>query len=426
MTDRADDRSAETGSTFGSLRIDAARLHDDLTAMARIGATVGGGVTRLALSDEDRAGRELLRRWMEEAGLRTRVDDFGNLTGRRSSIDDGPVLLLGSHLDTVRQGGRYDGAYGVLAALAVVRGLNDGGIVTRRPIEVVNWTNEEGVRFEPAMLCSGGVAGRFERPYVYDRTDRDGIRFEDELQRIGFVGNVANRPGPAAAYLEAHVEQGPVLENAGIAVGVVQGVVGITWLDVRLEGRADHAGPSPMNLRRDALAAAARLVSAVERLARDTEEAVATVGRLVVEPNVINTIPGRVVMSVDLRHPSLETLDGLVAAVEATVQGIAAETGVAVAVDRFWTSEPTSFDDDVLAAVRAAATNRSVPVASLWSRAGHDAKYLQDVCPSAMLFVRSRDGLSHCEEEYSDPDDLEAGANVLLGASLRLAGGAAG
>jgi len=403
------------------VRVNSQRLHDDLSRLAEIGATPGGGVTRLALSDEDKAARDLLRSWLEDAGLAVRVDDLGNITGRRAGSAEAPAVILASHLDSVRQGGRYDGAYGVLAALEVVRTLNDHGAATRHPIEVVDWTNEEGVRFEPAMLCSGGVAGRFDRDYVYSRTDRDGVRFEDELRRIGYLGKEANRPGPGAASLEAHIEQGPVLEAEDLPIGVVLGIVGITWLDVRLSGRADHAGPTPMAHRRDALAAAARLISGVEAMARETDETVATVGRFVVEPNSINTIPGRVVMSVDFRHPSASTLDALVAGLTRLAVDVQRESGVEIAVDRFWTSEPTPFDNGVQAAVQAACDELGVPSRRLWSRAGHDAKYAQDLCPAAMIFVRSRDGLSHNEAEYSAPDDLEAGANVLLLAALRLA-----
>ena len=409
----------------GIVRVDGQRLSESLRRLAEVGATPGGGVTRLALSDEDKAGRDLLRGWMEEAGLEVRVDDFGNMTGRRAGAEDGPAVLLASHCDSVVRGGRFDGAYGVLGALEVVRTLNDHGVATRRPIEVVNWTNEEGVRFEPAMLGSGAVAGRFDRVYVYGRTDRDGRRFEDELRRIGYLGDAAARPGPAAAYLELHVEQGPVLDGEGLPVGVVEGIVGITWLEVTLEGRADHAGPTPMGSRRDALAAAARLVTGAEAMARETAGAVATVGRLAVEPNAINTIPGRVVMSVDLRHPASATLDALVGRLMTLANTIACETGVRVEVDRFWTSEPTPFDAGVVAAVAVACDEAGLSVRRLWSSAGHDAKYLQGVCPAAMIFVRSRGGVSHSEEEDSSPEDLEVGADVLRRAALALADSAA-
>jgi N-carbamoyl-L-amino-acid hydrolase len=403
--------------------INADRLNDSLQHLAQIGATPGGGVTRLALSDDDRAGRDLIRQWFEAAGLSVGIDDLGNMTGRRPGADDGPPVLLGSHCDSVVRGGRYDGALGVLGALEVVRTLNDHAVDTRRPVAVVNWTNEEGVRFEPAMTSSGAVAGRFDRDYVYARTDRQGVRFEDELRRIDYLGDEADRPLPAAAYLELHIEQGPVLEAAGLPVGAVGGIVGITWLDVVMEGQSDHAGPSPMRLRRDALVAAARVVTGVERLAKDQDEiAVATVGRLTVEPNVINTIPGKVTFSVDFRHPDPAVLERQVERLEALVAAVSRETGVAGTVRRFWTSEPTPFAPDVVAAVRSACQDLGLPYGELWSGAGHDAKYVADVCPSAMIFVRSQGGLSHCEQEYSTPEDIAAGANVLLGATMALAG----
>jgi beta-ureidopropionase / N-carbamoyl-L-amino-acid hydrolase len=406
-----------------TIRIDGERLNRTLQELARIGATPGGGVTRLAASDEDRAGREQLNAWMAEAGLTVLIDDFGNMTGRRGGQTDEPPVILGSHCDSVVRGGKFDGALGVLGGLEVVRTLNDHGIATRRPIAVVTWTNEEGVRFEPAMQCSGAVTGRFTKADVYGRTDRQGLRFEDELRRIGYLGDEANRPLPASAYLELHIEQGPVLEAAGVPVGVVGGIVGITWIEVTVEGQSDHAGPSPMRLRHDALAAAAQIVSGVERIALERDEiAVATVGRLTVEPNIINTIPGKVTFSVDFRHPEPAVLEAQVKRLEELAARVAEERGVRVSLNRFWTSEATPFDPNVVAAIERAVDRLGLPGHTLWSGAGHDAKYLADVCPSGMIFVRSRGGLSHCEAEYSTPEDIEAGANVLLFAALALAG----
>ena len=404
------------------MRVNAQRLHESLRQLAQIGATPGGGVTRLALSSEDQSARNLLRRWMEESALQVRHDDFGNMTGRRAGARAGGAVVMASHIDSVRQGGRYDGAYGVLAALEVMRTLNDNGVTTTKPLELVNWTNEEGVRFEPAMLASGAVAGRFAPEYVYGRTDRDGVRFGDELERIGYRGERQNRPGPIDAYLELHIEQGPVLEDADIPVGVVEGIVGITWSEVVVEGHADHAGPSPMPLRRDALVAAARVIAGVSEIAGTVEGAVGTVGRIAAEPNVINTIPGKVTMSVDFRHPDLATLDTLLGSLERLTRDVARATNTTMTVTRFWTSEPTPFAADVVAAVQGAADDLGIPVQRLWSGAGHDAKYVQEMAPSAMIFARSVNGLSHCEQEHSRPEDLEAGANVLLRAALRLAG----
>jgi N-carbamoyl-L-amino-acid hydrolase len=405
------------------LSINADRLHASLAELAQIGATTAAGVTRLALSDEDRQARDLLSAWLRDAGLDPNVDDVGNISAIRPGRDAGPPVLLGSHLDTVVRGGRFDGALGVMAALEVIRTLNDHGIETRLPVGLVNWTNEEGVRFEPAMTCSGVVTGRFTPEYVGERMDRAGLRFADELARIGYQGDAAHRPLPATAYLELHIEQGPVLEARGLPAGVVGGIVGITWNEVTITGQADHAGPSPMHLRHDALTAAAEIILGVEQIARQRDEtAVATVGRIAAQPNVINTIPGQVTFSVDFRHSDPAILEGQVEKLQELVDGIAFRRGVTVAIERFWTSEPTPFDPNVQAAIRHAATALDIPIGELWSGAGHDAKYLADVCPSGMIFVRSEGGLSHCEAEYSAPADVEAGANLLLNAAITLAG----
>jgi N-carbamoyl-L-amino-acid hydrolase len=404
-------------------RINGERLLKRLHDLAQIGATPGGGVTRLALSDEDRAGRDLLASWMSAAGLELRVDDVGNMTGYRQGRTEGPPVLIGSHADTVLRGGKYDGAYGVLGALEAIETLNDLGIETGRPVALVNWTNEEGVRFEPAMTCSGVAAERFTVQEIYDKTDRDGLRFDDELRRIGYLGDAANRPLPAAAYIELHIEQGPVLEAAGQPVGIVGGIVGITWSEVTIQGQADHAGPSPMQLRHDALTAAAHVIAGVERLAIEQDDtAVATVGRLAIAPNIINTIPGRAVFSVDFRHRDPAVLDLQVDRLRNIVHQISQERGVDGQVNRFWTSEPTPFDPTVVGAIRNAVSTLGLPERELWSGAGHDAKYVADVSPAGMIFIRSQGGLSHCETESSSDEDLIAGANVLLLATLALAG----
>ncbi len=406
-----------------SIRVDGARLERSLATMATIGATPAGGVTRLACSDEDKTARDLFKQWLEQAGLEVRIDDFGTMTGLRAGATAGPPVVLASHLDTVVRGGRYDGALGVIAGLEVLRTLNDHGVRTRLPIAVVNWTNEEGVRFEPAMQASGAVAGRFTQADVYERCDRQGARFIDELRRIGYLGDQTNRPFPASSYLELHIEQGPVLDDLGQPVGIVGGIAGITWSEVVVSGQSDHAGPSPMRLRRDALAAAARIISGVEQIAWDCDEiAVATVGRIQAEPNVINTIPGKVTFSVDVRHPDPATLEAQFTRLQELARTVASNTGCDVDVRRFWTSEPTPFDRGVMMAIAESVEALGLPRVDLWSGAGHDAKYAAGMTPSGMIFVRSKGGLSHCETEFSTPVDIEAGANVLLGAALRLAG----
>ena len=388
-----------------NVRVDGPRLMQSLMELARIGETAGGGVTRLALSDEDRAGRDLLASWMRDAGLEVRVDDFGNMTGLRLGRADQPPVLLASHIDSVVKGGKYDGALGVMGALEVVRTLNDHDIETDKPIAIVNWTNEEGVRFEPAMQCSGAVAGRFSREYVYDRADRQGNRFEDELRRIGYLGEEANRPLPASAYLELHIEQGPVLEDANQPVGVVGGIVGITWSEVMITGQSDHAGPSPMRLRRDPLVAASEIIQGVERIATmEDDVAVATVGRVSVEPNVINTIPGKVVFSVDFRHPDGDVLANQVTRLEALVDHVCAERSVTGVVDRFWTSEPTPFDPSVVEAIRASCAELGLGYEELWSGAGHDAKYMAEIVPQ----------WHDLRPQHRRPQPLRGGGRALL------------
>jgi beta-ureidopropionase / N-carbamoyl-L-amino-acid hydrolase len=403
------------------MHVNADRMHASLAEFAGIGGTPGGGVTRLAASDEDRAARDLLAERMRQAGLDVRTDDLGNMTGRRRGIESGPAVVLGSHLDTVQLGGKYDGAFGVLSALEVVQVLNDAAAHTVYPVEVVNWTDEEGARFSPANTGSGTIAGQFDRQFVYDRTDNEGRRFEDELLRIGYLGTEDNRPGPARAYLEAHVEQGPLLEEAGLAVGVVDGVVGMTWLDVTVTGAANHVGTTPMDRRKDALAAVSEIVLEVERLGRETQGAVTAVGRLQVEPNLPGVVAGRAMCTVSLCHREASTLEGLVDALTNKAEFTVTERGVDIAINRIWNSPPAPFQSEVTSAIELTCTELGIRTTRLWAGAGHDAMYTQKIWPTGMVVVRSAGGLSHCEAEYSTPEDLEVGANVLLHTALRFA-----
>jgi N-carbamoyl-L-amino-acid hydrolase len=305
----------------------------------------------------------------------------------------------------------------------VFRTLNDHNSETYHPVALVNWTNEEGVRFEPAMTCSAVAAGRMTPEYVYERKDRAGTRFADALAGIGYLGDAANRPLPAHAYLELHIEQGPVLESRQIPVAAVGGIVGITWNDVKLTGQADHAGPSPMPLRHDALTAAAEIILGVEQIALNRDDtAVATVGRITASPNIINTIPGTVQFSVDFRHRDPNILDEQVSALNHLVDATSNRRGVRATVERFWTSEPTPFDRSLLESIGEALDILGITRTDIWSGAGHDAKYVADVCPSAMIFVRSQAGLSHCEQEFSTPDDVALGVEVLFRTACNLAG----
>jgi N-carbamoyl-L-amino-acid hydrolase len=402
--------------------INGDRLWGAVMAMAEIGRTPAGGVRRLALSDEDRLARDLLVRWLREAGCAVRVDDLGNIYGRRDGEDaDAAPVVCGSHLDTVPTGGRFDGALGTLAALEIVRAMSDAGLRARRPVEVVCWTNEEGVRFAPAMLASGVVCGRFAVEEAYAARDQDGRNFEEELRRIGYLGKAEHRMRAPAAYVELHVEQGPVLEDEGAQVGIVEGVEGISWGWVEVTGRAAHAGPTPVGDRRDALVAASRIVLALRALCEELPGVRATVGRCEVAPNAINVIPGAVRLSSDLRARTAELLETASRRLQALCAAVGRDDRVEVLAREFWQSPPTPFHPLVLSAVADTARGLGYTTLRLWAGAGHDAKYVADRYPAGMIFVPSSGGLSHNEAEWTSRDDCVRGAAVLLGTVLRLA-----
>lgn len=405
------------------LHANGERLKDSLLTLAKIGATPGGGVTRVALSDEDRAARDLFVAWLRDAGLAVRVDDLGNIYGRLAGSDAAAApVMLGSHLDSVPGGGRYDGAFGVMCALEVARTLAEGRVRTRRPVEVVAWTNEEGARFSPSMMASGAVAGIFDVAYVYSRQDRDGLTFGDELARIGYKGERANRPGPIHAYLEPHIEQGPVLEAEGLPLAVVTGILGLKWMNVTLTGVQQHAGPSPMRRRHDAMVAAARIIHGVRDLALSyPDPVVGTVGRIGALPGIINQVPGRVELSVDLRHPEPGGHEELGERALALIERVADEEGVEAKVDVFWTCPPVQFRPEMVNLIEAKVKMVGAPVRRLVSGAGHDAQYIHAIAPTGMLFVRTLGGKSHCETEAVDWADTQLAADVVLQAVLDLA-----
>jgi N-carbamoyl-L-amino-acid hydrolase len=397
-------------------------LQASLDRFARIGATPDGGVTRLALTDLDKEARDLLASELAAIDCPVLIDDLGNMRGTLEGRTSLGTIQIASHLDTVVRGGQFDGALGVLAGLEVLRTLRDHRHQPGRSIELINWTNEEGARFEPAMIGSGTATGVFEADWMWDRRDAQGVSLGSELQRIGYVGLQRSRPPIGHAYLELHIEQGPVLDDLKRPIGIVEGIVGITWMDITVSGRSGHAGPTPMALRHDPLVAAAEVVVAVHDIAAFAgAPAVGTVGRMDVEPNVINTIPGRVRLGADLRAATIDQLDDMVEALEVRAGEIGERHGVDIAIDRFWTSTPIAFDPAVLAAIAAACDEVGVEPVRLWSGAGHDAKYAAEVQPAGMIFVRSRGGLSHCEEESSDTEDIAIGATVLLHTAMALA-----
>jgi N-carbamoyl-L-amino-acid hydrolase len=404
------------------MRIDRTRLAATIDELGRIGATERGGLTRLALSDEDRRGRDLMLAWMRQAGLRVTVDQMGNIFGERAGEAGRPPVMMGSHVDSVPTGGQYDGQLGVLCALEVIRALNDARLRTRHPVTLVIFTNEEGARFQPAMIASGVMAGKIALEDAYNARDKDGRRLVDELERIGYLGAEPCVPRPLRAYLELHIEQGPQLEEEGLSVGVVEGIVAIAWSRLTIHGVQDHAGPTPMRIRHDALVAAAEVVGGIRGIAHGLGgDLVTTVGNLTVSPNIVNAIPGRVALSIDMRDPTDATLDRARARLDQVVAEACAREGVTYELEHYWRVPYTPFDREVVAAVERAARASGARHRRILSGAGHDAQYMAAIGPAGMVFVPSRGGRSHCEEEFTPMDDIEHGANTLLGAALELA-----
>jgi len=406
-----------------SLRVDGQRLWDSIMSIGEIGPGQHGGSCRLALSDEDRAGRDLFVGWCREIGCSIEIDDLGNIFARREGRDPGlPPIVAGSHLDTQPHGGKFDGIYGVLAALEVLRSLHDHGITTEAPLEAVVWTNEEGSRFAPAMIASGVYAGLFDKEYAWARSDSDGRTIGDELRRIGYFGESSCGAHAIGALLEAHIEQGPILEAQRKQVGVVVGGQGQRWYDLTLKGQDSHAGSTPMPGRRDALVAAAEIVAAVQALAlARAPDAVATVGAMDVRPNSRNTIPGEVFLTIDIRNPDEAVLADMAAELARRVAAIAGRQGVGFELEEIWEKPPVRFDPRCIAAVESASRELGYSHQRIVSGAGHDACQVCLVAPTAMIFVPCAGGLSHNEAESAEPEDLEAGCNVLLHAMLSLA-----
>ncbi len=408
------------------LRVDGDRLWRSIMEMARIGATANGGSHRLTLSDEDKAARDLFARWCADAGLSLTIDEMGDMFALRAGSDAGRAPVgMGSHLDTQPFGGRFDGVFGVLAGLEVIRTLNDQGIRTAAPLEVVNWTNEEGARFAPSMLASGVYGGVFDLDWAQSRKAIDsGAALIDELKRIGYHGEAALRDHEFSAFFECHIEQGPILDSAGIAVGVVNAAQGFRWYDISLEGFASHTGSTPMTGRRNALLGMARVVQAVDDIAYEHAPlARGTVGSQVeVGPGSRNVIPGAASFTVDLRHPSADTLDAMDAALRGVCAEVAADIGLQLSLEQISDTAPVAFDAGCVAAVKRASEKLGVTHQFITSGAGHDACYVAKRAPTAMLFAPCKDGISHHESESAEPADLEAVTNVLLHAVLDSAG----
>jgi len=406
-----------------NLRINAKRLQNTLEEMAKIGATRAGGVQRLALTEEDKQARDLFIEWLNELNLDVNIDEMGNIFGKRPGKNkELPPVLSGSHIDSQPKGGRFDGILGVMGALEVLRTIDENGLQTERPIVIVNWTNEEGSRFSPAMVGSGVWAGVQERDWVYGRSDIDNLKFEDELVRIGYKGKIPAEKWPIHAYYEYHIEQGPVLEREGQIIGAPEGILCLHWYDVYLKGEANQVGPTPMEGRHDALCAAAEMILQVNRLPdRMGGNMVATVGEIQNYPNSRNIIPDKVHFTVDIR-----SWDDILALkswnlIRRDFEEIAEKRGCPIEIEETWRVERSVFDEKLVQGILKTADELGYPSHHMVSGAGHDASYMNQIAPTAMIFIPSIGGRSHVEVENSRWEDCAAGANVLLHSILRSA-----
>lgn len=402
-----------------SIAINAARLWDSLMETARLGGTADGGIARLTLSDEDRQVRDWLTARCRELGMTVTVDEVGNMfalrPGRRGDL---LPIAMGSHLDTQPTGGKFDGVLGVLSALEVVRSLEDAGVTTEAPLMVVNWTNEEGSRFSPAMLGSGVYAGVYTPEHCASRVDVAGVTFGTALERIGYRGAAAAGSVRLGALFEVHIEQGPILDAEGIQIGVVQGVQGMRWHDLVLTGVAAHTGSTPMSMRHDALLGTARVIAGVEAIALRHPDSVGSIGFVEVQPNSHNVIAGSVRATIDLRHPDDAVLDRMEAEVEELVAEAARERQLEASLTPIARTPAVAFDAECIASVRAAARAAGLSTRDIISGAGHDAVHIARILPTTMIFVPCEKGLSHNPGESSTQAECAAGAQVLLDAVL--------
>ena len=407
-----------------SIRINGDRLWASLMELAQIGATAKGGVCRLTLTELDGQGRDLVTRWAREAGMTVTIDKIGNGFMRRAGRNNNlPPIVTGSHVDTQPTGGKFDGNYGVLAGLEVVRTLNDHGVETEAPIEVAFWTNEEGSRFVPVMMGSGVFAKAFTLEHAYAATDTEGKTVKDELARIGYIGTQEPGDHPIGTYFETHIEQGPVLEDNSKTIGVVQGVLGIRWFDCTVTGMEAHAGPTPMALRKDAMQVATHLMQEVVNAAlRHKPHGRGTVGMVQVHPNSRNVIPGRVKFSIDLRNSTDALVDQMADEVKAYAAKLSQDSGLSIQIDMVSSYPAQAFHPDCIDAVARAAQKLGYSNMPAVSGAGHDAVYMARLAPSGMIFIPCKDGISHNEIEYAAPEHITAGCNVLLHAMLERAG----
>ncbi|WP_214469866.1 Zn-dependent hydrolase [Mesorhizobium sp. dw_380] len=407
-----------------NLRINSDRLWDSIMEMAKIGPGIAGGNNRQTVTDEDGEGRRLFKRWCDAAGLEMGVDEMGTMFARREGTDPSlPPVYVGSHLDTQPTGGKYDGVLGVLGGLEVVRSLNDLGIKTKHPIVVTNWTNEEGARFAPAMMASGVFAGVLDQADVYEHTDKNGKKFGEELERIGWKGTEKVGDRKIHAFFELHIEQGPILEDEGIDIGVVTHGQGLKWLQVTLTGKEAHTGSTPMPKRRNAGLGMARVIELVHEIAMDYQpDAVGAVGHMEVYPNSRNIIAGRTVFTIDIRSPEKEVLDAMDGRTREGIDTICDALDIQYKIEQVGHFDPVTFDAGCVKAIRDAAERLGYTHRNIVSGAGHDACWINRVAPTAMVMCPCVDGLSHNEAEEITKEWASAGADVLFHAVVETAG----
>ena len=404
-------------------KINSTRLGKRLEDLAELGAIEGGGSCRLALSDEDKQGRDLVVSWMKQLGMAVHIDRVGNIIAIRQGRKNLPPIMSGSHIDTVKTGGRFDGSYGVLAALEVILSLNDGNIETERPVAVVVFTNEEGVRYTPDMMGSLVYSGGLPVDEALSCKGVDGSILGDELARIQYAGDTACGELVPHAFLELHIEQGPVLEKENITIGAVENLLCISWREITIVGESNHAGTTPHELRHDAGWVAAKIVGFVRDIALSMgKNQRATCGAIEFFPNQINVIPAKATLTVDLRNSDQQLLLNAERDLAVYMDGLCIDEGVKISSRQLARFEPVQFDSTIVQCIESVAEELQYSVRRMTSGAGHDAQMMSRICPSSMIFVPSEKGISHNPAEYTSPVDLESGANVLLGAILKLAG----
>ena len=406
------------------LRVNSERLWNSLMEIAEFGLTPKGGCKRLACTELDGKARDLFVAWVKSCGCTVTVDRFGNIFARREGLNNElPAIATGSHLDTQPTGGKFDGVFGVLAGVEVLRTLHENNIFTEAPMEFTVWTNEEGSRFPPAMQGSGVYVGRFDLETELNKVDIDGIRLGDELEKIGYLGSAEPGSRNFGAFFEAHIEQGPILEDQEKTIGVVRLGQGIRWYNVTVKGRESHSGTTPMYLRNDAMVASSKIITEIEELAKRYDNGLGTVGFMQVFPNSRNVIPGEIKFSADLRNPNADVLAKMDKEFQAFCAAVSKERNIEIDVDNFWYFAPVEFDASDY--IKQAAEELNYSNMDIYAGAGHDACYMADIVPTGMIFTPCKGGISHNELEDTKPEECAAGANVLLhamiGASQRIA-----